>query len=300
MLLEKLLNNLQVEASALALCRVSDGWRLRLPGLGRVALHYALEGEGRLATTAGDIPLRAGHLVLVPARTRHALEHAGKVENEEVVLEDASTNEPQLLHLVAGESGEQPLRVACGTLQARYGSSLGLFDQLRDPLLVDLSHSPAAERVFALLLEEVDNAAPGSEAMVSTLMTQCMVLCFRTLCQQSNCQLPWLSALEDERLARVLDVVVGDPGGDHTVERLANIAGMSRSSFAEHFTALFGRSVMDFVREVRLRESARLLQTTDRSIDDIAGKVGFSSRSHFSGVFRDHFGVTPTNYRKAE
>jgi transcriptional regulator GlxA family with amidase domain len=72
---------------------------------------------------------------------------------------------------------------------------------------------------------------------------------------------------------------------------------MSRSSFAERFAASIGRTPMEFVREVRIREGGKLLLTTDLSVDGIADRVGFASRSHFSRAFRDYFSQTPTEFR---
>ena len=45
-------------------------------------------------------------------------------------------------------------------------------------------------------------------------------------------------------------------------------------------------------------EAARLLRETDRSVGDIAQQVGYENQSKFSKVFRDHFQVLPTAYRR--
>ena len=55
---------------------------------------------------------------------------------------------------------------------------------------------------------------------------------------------------------------------------------------------------MDYLRDVRLRRAAQLLCRDDLSVDEVASKVGFSSRSHFSHTFRDHFGTSPLAFRE--
>jgi AraC-like DNA-binding protein len=60
----------------------------------------------------------------------------------------------------------------------------------------------------------------------------------------------------------------------------------------------FNRPPMDYLRDVRLRRAAQLLRCGDLSVDEVARKVGFPSRSHFSLTFRDHFGASPLAFRE--
>ena len=104
-------------------------------------------------------------------------------------------------------------------------------------------------------------------------------------------------ALQDERLGRVVDMILDAPGADYTVESLAETAAMSRSAFAEHFAESFGRSPMSFVNHVRMQRATQLLAIETLSIDEISRTVGYSSRSHFSRAFRDHAGLPPKDFR---
>ena len=72
---------------------------------------------------------------------------------------------------------------------------------------------------------------------------------------------------------------------------------MSRTSFTESFSKVFGRSVGDLLRETRLRKGAHLLRTTDLPVQSVAHRVGFSSRSHFSRAFTAEFGKGPAKFR---
>jgi len=62
---------------------------------------------------------------------------------------------------------------------------------------------------------------------------------------------------------------------------------------------LFGISPKAFVNEVRLRRGLELLQGTELTVDAVARRVGYSSRSHFSRVFRERFGRPPAGFRPA-
>jgi AraC-like DNA-binding protein len=107
-----------------------------------------------------------------------------------------------------------------------------------------------------------------------------------------------LSALDDIRLARIIETILNHPEQHYTVESLASVAHMSRSTFARHFERCFGRTPMDYVRDVRLRNGAQLLRASGLSVDGVASKVGFASRSHFSRAFHDQFGCSPAEFRK--
>ena len=55
---------------------------------------------------------------------------------------------------------------------------------------------------------------------------------------------------------------------------------------------------MGFVKEVRLRASARMLIQTDFPIKTICAKIGYDSRSHFTHAFSEFFGSSPGKYRE--
>jgi AraC family transcriptional activator of mtrCDE len=78
------------------------------------------------------------------------------------------------------------------------------------------------------------------------------------------------------------------------------MAAMSRSTFAERFTEAFGRTPMTLVHHARMQRATHLLRLGRLSIDEVANRVGFSSRSHFSHSFKTHTGFTPAAYRSAE
>ncbi len=88
------------------------------------------------------------------------------------------------------------------------------------------------------------------------------------------------------------------PEQSYTLESLADVAAMSRATFIRHFENCFARTPMDYLRDVRLRRRARLLQVSSMPVDSVAGKVGYASRSHFSHVFHQQYGVSPVNFHK--
>lgn len=300
MLLERLFDNLALTAEAFATCTVAPGWRLRLPPLDWVTVHFVVQGSGRLRDSQGTVhALPRDALAIVPAHLAHALECGPSVEHEAAPADASPNGTPP--GLVAGPQGDGDLVAICGRVQATYGEGLALFAHLPEVLILEFARDEEMRGTFAALLREHRVGGTGSRAMMSALMNQCLVRVFRRLCGHPDCRLPWLLALEDPTLARALDAILTHPERRHTVESLARLAALSRSAFAKRFHDSFGRTPMDYVREVRLRRGAQLLtRNRQLSLDAIAHRVGFSSRSQFSHAFRGLFGCSPTAFRTGE
>lgn len=296
MLLDKLLSNLSVHVEPFALVTMSEGWRLHLPGPPGLLLHFVLEGNGVLYGPRGDAHSFAPrHLAVIPAGANHVLECSGEIHDDLYV--DSVPAGEQICRVAAGSADRPQVVVGCGMVSVRYGPSLDLFDHLKDVFAVDLSSVPPALAAFEGILAEQSQPIPGTKAMTAALMTQCLIHLFRRLPSVGEDALPWLVALRDERLGRVVDKVLDSPGATYTVESLSDVAGMSRSAFTEQFTASFGRSPMNFVNHVRMQHAGQLLEVGNLSIDQIAMSVGYSSRGHFSRAFKDHSGRSPKTFR---
>lgn len=296
MLLDRVIDNLGLEVEPFATCGVAGGWRLPVASQDLVSLHFTLEGEGRLVWGHGhslDLPPQS--LAVVPPGLPHRLEAGTRAPSDAPV---STTIVAGLAHVSAGPPQHQALLVACGRIRALWAGRRGLFDLLTEPLVVDFADVPRMKEVFAALLAEQAKDAPGRTQMLTALMQQCLVELFRRLCGRDDCRLPWLNALEDPRLGRALQAIHAAPEAPHSLDSLAETAAMSRSVFASRFRALFGQTAMDYVRDVRLREAARLLKQPDMSVAAAAARAGFASRSHFTRAFRTMFGKAPGEYRR--
>ncbi|WP_406171225.1 helix-turn-helix domain-containing protein [Streptomyces canus] len=103
----------------------------------------------------------------------------------------------------------------------------------------------------------------------------------------------------DPRVRRAQELIAADPGAPHTVRSLAAEVSLSPSRFAHLFTRQLGRSPMRELREARLNHAARLLESTDLSVERVAAASGFASPFHFNRVFRARYGTPPGVYRTA-
>ena len=83
---------------------------------------------------------------------------------------------------------------------------------------------------------------------------------------------------------------------NYNVEALAAAMNMSRSSLHRKIKALTDLSPLDFIRVIRLKRAAELLQEGELRINEICDRVGFQSPSYFAKIFQKQFGVTPTEF----
>ena len=66
----------------------------------------------------------------------------------------------------------------------------------------------------------------------------------------------------------------------------------------EAFHRRFHCTVSSYINSKRVERSTELLRKTDLSMEDISQRVGFSSASYYSKIFKKHTGTTPLQYRK--
>jgi AraC-like DNA-binding protein len=81
------------------------------------------------------------------------------------------------------------------------------------------------------------------------------------------------------------------------IEKLCNIACMSRSKFYQQFKLAFGTSPALWQQQLRLKK-ARSLLLQGRAVSQVCYDLGFNCPSHFSRVFKQAYGVTPKNIAK--
>ena len=92
--------------------------------------------------------------------------------------------------------------------------------------------------------------------------------------------------------------ITQDPACHHTIEELAQEAGLSPTALKSCFRGVYGSSIYAYLREYRLQLAQKQLAETERSVAEIAREVGYENPNKFSSAFREVCGCTPTEYRK--
>ena len=93
---------------------------------------------------------------------------------------------------------------------------------------------------------------------------------------------------------QVIRCHIGNP--NLSVEQLADEVGASRWQLLRKIKELTGESPRVFVKNVRLKRAAYLLEDGTRSIDDVMRACGFDNTAEFSAMFKKFYGVSPSEY----
>ena len=104
-----------------------------------------------------------------------------------------------------------------------------------------------------------------------------------------------------KRVCRAMNFISRNIERDLSLEEIAETASFSMFHFHRIFKAVVGETVAGFTRRLRLELAAnRLLSKQLDDITTIAIDSGFSSSQNFAKAFRQHFGTTPSEYRKSK
>jgi DNA-binding response OmpR family regulator len=99
-----------------------------------------------------------------------------------------------------------------------------------------------------------------------------------------------------EKAIKVVEEYMSDTEFD--IKTFASGMAMSPSTMLRKMKAITGESSDKFIRTLRLKRAAQLLQSSQLSVTEICYEVGFSSQKHFSATFKKQFELSPTAYKK--
>jgi signal transduction histidine kinase/DNA-binding response OmpR family regulator/ligand-binding sensor domain-containing protein len=86
---------------------------------------------------------------------------------------------------------------------------------------------------------------------------------------------------------------------EYSVQQFSLDLGMDRTVLYKKLQSITGLSPSEFIRSIRLKRAAFLLQKGQFQVNEVADKVGFNSTKYFAKYFREAFGVPPSHYAKS-
>jgi AraC-like DNA-binding protein len=199
-----------------------------------------------------------------------------------------------------GDTGAERCRFVCGYLACDTRPFNPLLEAL--PQMVSAPVSAESWQWVARLLDAAVEAssqeAEGREAMLAKLAE----LMFVEALRGHIAALPpdarsWVAGLRDPQVGAALRLIHGQPERAWTLEQLAGEVAMSRSAFAERFTAYVQVPPMQYLTRWRLQRAARLLEE-GLTASQAARAVGYQSEAAFHRAFKRLAGVAPGAWRR--
>ena len=101
-----------------------------------------------------------------------------------------------------------------------------------------------------------------------------------------------------QRIKAMLTCIHSQYGSELSTAVIADSASVSESECLRCFRSTIGTTPIQYLKQYRIQQAARLLKETPEKVSEIASRCGFQDMSYFTKVFREVFGCVPTEYRK--
>lgn len=188
-----------------------------------------------------------------------------------------------------------------------FNSSYSLFN--RTPLLPIKRMFERARKGVAFTPETIEKVYPLLDSLSSTKDKFYSVINFLTLLYELSLadgtrELASSSFAkvdvdsESRRILKVKEYINKHYTEEIRLADLADLVGMSTTSFSRFFKLRSGKTLSDYVVEMRLGVASRQLVDTTNSVSEICYDCGFNTLSNFNRLFRKYKGCSPTEFRE--
>lgn len=156
-------------------------------------------------------------------------------------------------------------------------------------------HDAVIAGMGRVLLDYIKTPGERSRAFLESAST---ALAVRLLERYAEQRAPVSGKLSPAQLARIDEYLHGHLDDRVSLQRMADLVGMSPYALHRAFKATQGLPPLRYALQVRMRRARALVEGTRKPIGDIAAEVGFAELAHFSNTFRKHWGMSPSQLRE--
>lgn len=270
--------------------------RLKLVAVERGSCWISLPGR------AHPVPLEAGDVAVLNGWRRVLIASEERVRGEAQEMRGPGRGE--ITAIGDGTPDEDTDTVVLGGHVEVNATGEDLLLTALNPLTVLRGRGGPAEEARTIrwllrnLLREMSGERPGA-AVIRHLHAQTLLVeTFRAYLDDAGPVPPgWLKVMADPRLSAAVAALHAEPGRSWTLEELARLGTMSRTTFVERFRTAAGVPPMTYLHRWRMRLAERELLRGDVSVAQLAARLGYGSDSAFSTAFKNATGSSPRAYR---
>lgn len=304
-LLSDILNMMQLSGTLYFRTSFTAPWGLQVPSFENVSrFHYVHRGRCFAHVSGEEEPvlLEQGDLVIVTRGAEHTLSDPVDADVrtvDQVVEASGFSGRGALVYGEAGAGYETQL--ICGHFAFDIGARHILLDSLPPYLLIkDYGKSTPdwLDDTLKIIGGEAGNDRLGGDLIALKLSEIIFTQAVRKYLMTDGRMQPGLAGFSDPRICRALEAIHSAPSKSWTVEELARVAGLSRTSFSNRFSELLDHTPLNYLTAWRMQLARHLLVDSELPIIEVAEQSGYRSEAAFGRVFKRHFDVPPASYRK--
>jgi len=168
------------------------------------------------------------------------------------------------------------------------------------PLAIHLTDDNAQNilHLIWLIAHEYNHFTAGSETVIRNSLLSLLVCITRLYDYQNGRSMPMVSDHMDiDELLRYISI---NYGSKLSLETLAAKMHLSREYLCRFFKKHTGKTIFDYIREVRISRAKHLLRTSNHTAADIGAYCGYPSVSCFQKAFKKVVGMSPNEFRASE
>lgn len=155
--------------------------------------------------------------------------------------------------------------------------------------------SPDIQRVFKKLFWNSDQDHLLN-LFYRIKIQELIYLLFSKLLRRENATQHAINKEDITKLNNVHSALLEDISEPPDLNELAKSVGMSNTKMKQLFKQIYGDSMYNYYLKARMEDAAYLLKHANLSVSEVGHRVGYSNMSHFSRMFRKHYGTSPKNY----
>ncbi len=300
--LSVLLQNVHLFETKYYRLNVTGNWSYSLTRQDTILFYLVMSGGFCIDVGNGPRETRAGDMIMIPSAHQHVSYALNYHSDEAQPLDELLTScKEHTLDLKGdGDSEASLILIECKYDKAMIRPLLSVLPSILPEVNdEDDGRFEVIDVEIRLLTLEAEHERMGKTAVInhwaSIMMIECLRVYIESLPEATE---NWLKAMKDPFLTKALVAMHEMPSENWTINKLAEVAGMSRSSFAQRFKKVVGIPPLTYLMDYRLRLAARYLRLQQNSISRISGLVGYASDSTFSQAFKRVYGISPKAYRQ--
>ncbi|AAZ28339.1 MULTISPECIES: AraC family transcriptional regulator [Colwellia] len=293
--LDDVIDTLRFRGSIFFHSSLAAPWGMSLSSIEMPRFHIALEGDFYVGAGSSNINVNPMDIVMIPGGDMHWI--ADEIESERVPCEQAG--DACALGMPLFQQGEITNKIMCGIVEYDEAIEHPILSAL--PSIIQLSNIQSNDNIWMtvkLIDAEIIRTNNKKNSIIDRLTEVLFIQLLNSFIEKNEHLTGFLSALKEPRLNKILQLIHQHPERQWTLDIISDVVGMSRATLQRKFKAAIGVSPMVYISRWRMAKAYQLLKHSNLSLEGIADVIGFSDARTLSHAFKDHYGDTPSQFRK--